>query len=113
MTLAAASERDLAVEHLVFLQDAQPAAVPADAAGVLAQRQAVDTDRRIALHCLDRKVHAVGDVGLDDVDAVGTGARAAATRDQLAGDERRAVAMAATEHQRQELARAVGRHALG
>ena len=110
MPFAAIGERDLAVENLVLLDHAQAAALPARAAGILAQRHAMDADRRLHLHRLDRQVHAVGDVGLDDVDAVGPHARAAAASDQFPGDERRAASMPAAERQDHQLARAVGRH---
>src|SRR5260221_7010972 len=87
MTFAAVRKGDLAVEDLVFADDAQAAPPRARAAGIGAQCDPVQSDRRLHFERLGRQVHAVSRVGLDHVDTVAIGAAAATAGDQLADDE--------------------------
>src|SRR5881394_3530784 len=107
VALAAVREAHLAVQYLVFPDDAEAAPLRTGAAGITVQRHAMHADRRIELECLGRQVHAVRGVGLDDVDAVFGRTGAGAAGDQLACDVARAVGPCATECQHQQLPAAV------
>ena len=79
-----------------------------------AHSRARDAQREVHLDRLDRDVHAVRDVGLDDVDAILVRAGAHAAGGQLAGHERASgLGVVAAERHHQQRARARRRHLAG
>src|SRR5207237_8972938 len=97
MPLATMRKAHFAMQDLVFAHDAETAAMRSSAAGIAPQHGTVDADRGIQLERFDGQVHAIGRVGLDDIDAVLAAAGASAARDQFAGHVARSVRPRAAE----------------
>src|SRR5262245_23678261 len=80
-------DHDVRRRRLEDLFESEPAAETAGAARARPQPRARDAEWKVHLHRLDRDVHAVRDIGLDDVDAVLVRTRAHTARGELTGDE--------------------------
>ena len=81
MILAAMGEKDLVRQRFVLAQHAKTArGMLADTSRVRAELVAKHAQRKLELQRLDRHVHPVGGIGVEHVDAVGRGPRAACRR---------------------------------
>ena len=105
-------ELDLTLQDLVLAVDAEPTAKFTGPTGIPTQGEPVDTDRRRQFQRLDRQIHAVGNVRLDNIDAVGIDPGPAAACDQLTDDKTPPFRVSATELKNQHFAGGIRRHLL-